>query len=111
MIGITKELIDIKDGLNEATALILAAKNGHGKIVELLLDKGADVDVRSSTGFQAIQLATWGGHLDVAKLIAKKHPEVLNSKDGFGETPLDIARKTVHIHIVDWLQAEKGVTE
>ena len=52
MIGMTKEIIDVKGdvtgGSYATTALMNAARNGHVKIVELLLDKGADVDVRDS---------------------------------------------------------------
>ena len=112
MIGMTKEVIDAKDGLDGTTALMNAAKYGHGEIVELLLDKGADVDVRSDfLGFQAIHYATFEGHLDVAKLIANKNPEVLKARTKFGETPLEIARVYGRNDIVNWLQTEKGVKE
>ena len=106
MIGITKDLIDIKDDYNE-TALMNAAIQGHGMIVELLLKHGADVDVRSSFwGYQAIHYATYYGHLDVAKLIAKKHPRVLRARNKRDETPLELAIRFEHNHIVDWLQTE-----
>ena len=110
MIGMTREMIDVKDGLNE-TALMLAAEGGHGKIGELLLEKGADVDVRDSFGIQAIHFATSEGHLDVAKLIASKHPKVLTVNTNSVRTPLSLARGENHNHIVHWLQTEKGVTE
>ena len=41
-------MIDIKGGWKETTALMEASDKAHGKIVELLLDRGADVDVRSN---------------------------------------------------------------
>ena len=39
MIGKTKEMIDIKGGWKETTALMKASDKGHGKIVEPLLAK------------------------------------------------------------------------
>ena len=116
MIGMTKELINIKGGEYQITALMNASMEGHGKIVELLLNNGADVDVRSDfLGFHAIHYATYYGHLDVAKLIAKKHPEVLNSRTrgllSKNETPLYLAKQKGHKHIVDWIKNEKGVME
>ena len=90
-----------------------ADTEGHGEIVELLLDNGADANVTSSgwlgsyIGWQAIHFATFNGHLDVAKLIAKKHPKVLKARNDAGNTPLSLARLYVHNHIVHWLQKKK----
>jgi len=115
MFGMTKDMINVKDGY-PGTALMNAAMEGHGEIVELLLERGADVDMRSSGihGFQAIHYATICGHLDVAKLIASKHPHVLkartNNRSG-NKTPLWFARDRNHNHIINWLQTERGVTE
>ena len=39
MIGMTKEMIDIKGGWKETTALMELPYKGHGKIVKLLLAK------------------------------------------------------------------------
>ena len=77
MIGMTKEMIDIKGGWKKASALMNAAQKGHGKIVEVLLDNGVNVDVRYIGGWQAIHFVTSFGHLDVVKLIANKHPKPL----------------------------------
>ena len=111
MFGLTKEMIDVKGGYYETTALMNAARGGHAEIVELLLDNGADADVRNSYGFQAIHYATSRGHLDVAKLIANKHPEVLNSKNRWEQTPLKLARINGQNHTVNWLTREMKVTE
>ena len=115
MNGMTKEVIDAKDECywNDTTALMNAAERGHRKIVELLLEKGADVDLRRGCpGWQAIHLATYFGHLDVIKLIAKSHPEVLNARTNrLDETPLDIAIRKGHTNIKNWLLNEKNVTK
>lgn len=40
---------------------MIACKEGHDKIVELLLQKGADIDIQETTGWTALMIATCGG--------------------------------------------------
>merc|ERR1711978_84407 len=51
------------------TALTLAAASGHYRFVELLLSRGARIDVRNKKGHPALWLAANGGHLDVVQLL------------------------------------------
>ena len=54
-----------------STALHKAAAEGHADCVELLLDKGADVNMRAAWGwYSPLHLAMRGGHEDVARLVA-----------------------------------------
>ena len=76
-------------------------------ISDIMILLGADVDVRSRFGYHATDFS----HLDVAKLIAKKDPKVLNARTDFGETPLFWARVRNHHHIVNWLTSEMNATE
>merc|ERR1712114_86488 len=46
------------------TALTIAADKGHYRFVELLLSRGAQVDVRNKKGNSSLWLAANGGHLD-----------------------------------------------
>ena len=111
MIGMTKELIDVTGGKYRTTALMNAAWKGHVKIVELLLKHGADVEVRDGDGWEAIHWAASEGHLDVAKLTAKKHPKAVNARTDRWQTPLYWARDRKHSHIVNWLINEMKITE
>jgi len=53
-----------------ATALHLAADNGHAEVVKSLLDHHADVYVRTTdNGDTALDLADDKGHADVVKLL------------------------------------------
>lgn len=76
---ITKKLLHAKadpnvKNLQEVTALMWAAQRGHKDIVELLLDSGADSDIKDSNGytllFRAKYLLYQGD--DIAELI-KNH--------------------------------------
>ncbi|CAE7732843.1 ANKRD50 [Symbiodinium pilosum] len=54
------------------TALTIAAWNGHVEIARLLLEAGADKDLRTSKGETALILAERGGHSQVATLLGAK---------------------------------------
>jgi hypothetical protein len=51
------------------TPLHLAASNGHGRIVRLLMDHGADSSIVNHEGFTASDLARLRGHDGVAQMI------------------------------------------
>ena len=46
-----------------ATALIMASQNGHGEVVEKLLEKGASIDLQNKCGFNALLYASLKGHI------------------------------------------------
>jgi ankyrin repeat protein len=52
------------------TALMLAAAEGHGDCVELLIEAGSDLNVLDEEGASALSLARDFGHLDVAATLA-----------------------------------------
>lgn len=56
-----------------STALHKAAAEGHADCVELLLDKGADVNMRAAWGwYSPLHLAMRGGHEDVGMLLLER---------------------------------------
>ncbi|NBR95459.1 MAG: ankyrin repeat domain-containing protein [Proteobacteria bacterium] len=77
-----------------ATALMLAAIEGHTEVVKLLLDKGADVNSRLETGETALILAAQGGHKEVMELLIKKLSTPSNNPNNPQTSPelVDIAR-------------------
>ena len=54
------------------TALILAARYGHDKVVTLLLAGGADIEDKNGSGDTALILAAYNGHDKVVTLLLSK---------------------------------------
>ena len=66
--------INLKNKIGGETALIYASKKGHKDIVELLLDKGANLDIRDIKSYNALMYARQNNYEEIIKLIedAKK---------------------------------------
>jgi ankyrin repeat protein len=47
----------------------MASANGHTEIVKLLLDKGADLNVKNTYGITVLFMASVHGHTEIAKLL------------------------------------------
>merc|ERR1711865_1285881 len=78
-----------------ATALHMAASNGHAKAVKLLADNEANIQELDEDGFQAIHQAAKEGHADALCVLmeAKADPEVPASP-GRGESACRCGRDT-----------------
>ena len=78
------------------TALWAASKEGHAKVVKLLLEKGADVNVKDTTNDEtALWIASKEGHEEVVKLLLAAKADV-NVKAKDGKTALGIAKHEGH---------------
>lgn len=67
--------IDTK-GIFGATGLHWAAINGHRKTVELLVTRGANIDIRDERFDSTPEgWAIEGGHADIAELLCAQNPE------------------------------------
>ena len=51
------------------TILMLAAYYGHGELVELILTRGADPNLRDNQGRTALRRASESGHLGIIELL------------------------------------------
>ena len=103
-----KELINEGFGENEDTFLISAADEGNDESVEILLDKGALINLADKWGITALHIAAFQGHVGVVKqisdYIAKTEEikdengnvispkDIINHQDHSGNTPLHVAR-------------------
>lgn len=74
------------------TALIWAAEGGYEAVVQLLLEKGANVNAKEDREKTALHRAAWGGHEAVVQLLLEKGADV-NAKDRYGSTVLHMAAR------------------
>jgi len=65
---------------------------GYKEIAEILVKKGAMINVRDTLGFTPLLLSLSGGTVDIASLLIEKGADVLASTRK-GETALTLARK------------------
>ncbi|WNG41341.1 ankyrin repeat domain-containing protein [Archangium violaceum] len=82
------------------TPLLWAARQGHVKLVQLLLAHGAEVSARDSRGATALMLAAERGHLDVTRVLVPRA-----SPDERGEA-LRYAAGTGRVELAEWLLDE-----
>ncbi|PRP75951.1 CRE-ART-1 protein [Planoprotostelium fungivorum] len=81
-----------KDG---NTALMLASEKGRVDIVNYLIAKGADVQLRDNWGKTAVHKGAARGQWDTVNVLLNNGCSV-NSKDNFGNTPLHAAIRNGH---------------
>ena len=86
--------ISIEDDNYKRTALHFAALNGHLKIVDALLKKGADVYKKDMAGKTPLDYASKYGHEKVSKLLKSSGAEVDIDPRYFGFSPY--LKKTIN---------------
>lgn len=93
--------IDATHGeLKNATALFLAAMNGHAEVVGLLLDRKANVDKPADGNLTPLFVASDKGHLGIVGLLLKHGANPQHSTDEDKLTPLYMACEKGHLGVV-----------
>jgi ankyrin repeat protein len=77
--------------------LVLAARNGRMKVVELLLDKGAVIDPKKDTS--ALEAAAGSGQLEIVQLLLARGADI-NRKNSMGTTALHSAAAEGRLDVV-----------
>lgn len=65
-------------------ALQAAAYGGHEKVVQTLLDQGADINTRGGYFGNALQAAVWKGHEKVVQILLDQGADINSQGGGFG---------------------------
>ncbi|KAB2100486.1 hypothetical protein AG0111_0g11281 [Alternaria gaisen] len=91
--------------LQDYTPLHLAAENGHVKIIDLLLEYGVDINLRSDRG-TALCLATKGAHKETVTMLLDKGADT-NAPGGYGSNAIQEASSRGNKGIVELL-LDKG---
>lgn len=84
------------------TALTIAADKGHVKFVELLLDRGAQVEVKNKKGNSPLWLAANGGHLPVIEMLYAHNADI-DSQDNRKVSCLMAAFRKGHVRVAKWM--------
>jgi uncharacterized protein len=82
--------VNLGPSLGEKTPLMVAAQHGHKAMAELLLARGADVNVQSREGFTALDEAALRGYTAVVEVLLAHHADV-NATNNQGRTALSFA--------------------
>ncbi len=85
------------------TPLSYAARQGHLKTVQLLLQFGVDPNVQSETGQTPLLHAVWNGHLGIVILLLAEKKVDCDHRNKFGRTPLSYAAERGHLKIFQLL--------
>lgn len=97
-------LLESKANPNSATdkgwtPLHYAAKFGHARIVDLLLEHGDDAKLKLPNGTTALILAAFGGYTETVRLLVNAGSDV-NAVDKSGKTAISRAAEWGHTEVV-----------
>ena len=101
----SSKIINVAEG-NHGSALQAAAREGHERVVQLLLDSGAEVNGASGEHCTALRGASEGGHIAVVQLLLDRGADVNAGSEGY-EAALYAASEGNHAAIVQLL-LERG---
>ncbi|XP_068249556.1 transient receptor potential cation channel subfamily A member 1 isoform X2 [Palaemon carinicauda] len=86
------------------TALHIASEEGHTRVVQLLISKGALLH-KDHFGRTPLHLAATGGHTQVIKTLLAVHSHILDQTDKDGNTPLHMAVRANKPDVVNQLMS------
>ncbi|KAH8046425.1 hypothetical protein JL721_12401 [Aureococcus anophagefferens] len=87
----------------------VACQEGHGDVLTLLLDAGADAEAPGEKRATPVHYATENGHVGVVRLLARlRGASILRAASDDGSTPLHAAAARGHLELAKYLAVEGG---
>jgi ankyrin repeat protein/L-ascorbate metabolism protein UlaG (beta-lactamase superfamily) len=97
------QLVNAKTKDDNSSPLIsIASENGHKKIVEILIEKGADVNGKDNYGTPVLSYAAYKGHEDIVELLIAKGANI-NERSNNGLSALHNAAIYGQLEIMELL--------
>ena len=85
-----------------STALMMASRKGHTKIVKMLIYANAKLNLKNKDGMTALMWASWQGHTNIVKMLIDVKAK-LNLQSKEGSTALMLANNMRNIYIANIL--------
>ena len=102
--------IDFRNGEGELDKLLIFyCKESDCEMAELLIDSGADVNIKDKDNRTALSYASENGCLEVVKLLVDSGADV-NALNNYGRNPLSYASTNGHLEVVKYL-SDKGAND
>jgi hypothetical protein len=89
------------------TPLLWAVNLGHIRIVAILIEAGANVNVTDEVGFTALHISVGRGYDRIVEQLLEAGANPM-AVDHHGKTPMDMARATHHEHLLQLLYGFGG---
>ena len=99
--------VEAKGGVYEMTCLLTAAANGHLAICRLLLDKGAQLEVKDRFSCTPLHHAAVQGHVEIVRLLCDRGADI-EARSNRGRRSLHSAAWKGHISVVKELIEERN---
>lgn len=110
-VGLLEELLENCDinSVNSSceTLLHVAAEHGHLSIVELLICKGAKLDLQDNKGHTALHRAAGKGHTEIVRALIQAGAQIY-SQDLEDKTAVHLAAQSEHLASVEVLVKEEA---